>query len=193
MVPKILAFAGSLRAGSYNKKLIRIAAEGARSSGAVVTEIDLRDFPLPIYDADLESADGLPENAITLKRLFAEQHGLLLACPEYNGSITGVLKNTIDWVSRSAPTAPALAAFSDKVAGLTAASPGALGGLRGLYTVRWVLTTLGCVVLPGQVAVARAHEAFEADGRLRDAKLQASVEELGADVAVYAAKLTAGG
>jgi NAD(P)H-dependent FMN reductase len=135
----------------------------------------------------------LPENAITLRRLFAEQHGLLLACPEYNGSITGVLKNTIDWVSRSAPTAPALAAFSDKVAGLTAASPGALGGLRGLYTVRWVLTTLGCVVLPGQVAVARAHEAFEADGRLRDAKLQASVEELGADVAVYAAKLTAGG
>lgn len=101
--PKILAFAGSTRTESFNKKLVKIAVTGARGAGAEVTWIDLRDFPMPLYDEDLETKEGLPENAKKLKALFLSHDGLLLACPEYNSSITGVLKNAIDWVSRSAP------------------------------------------------------------------------------------------
>src|SRR6185295_2879266 len=100
--PKILAFAGSMRKDSFNKKLIRVAAEGARSAGAEVTLIDLKDFPLPVYDGDLEAAEGLPAGAKKLKELFLQNQGLLIASPEYNSSIPGTLKNAIDWVSRPA-------------------------------------------------------------------------------------------
>src|SRR5260221_646228 len=99
--PKILAFAGSLRKDSYNKKLIKIAAEGARAAGAEVTVIDLKEFPLPVYDGDLETAEGLPANAKKLKEMFLKHQGLLIASPEYNSSIPGGLKNMIDWVSRT--------------------------------------------------------------------------------------------
>src|SRR5919198_2770214 len=101
--PKILAFAGSTRTESFNKKLVRVAVAGARAAGAEVTLIDLRDFPMPLYDGDLEAKEGLPANARKVKDLFLAHQGLLLSCPEYNSSITGVLKNTIDWVSRQAP------------------------------------------------------------------------------------------
>src|SRR6202051_3583545 len=101
--PRILAFAGSLRKDSYNKKLVQIAAQAARGAGADVTYIDLRDYPLPIFDEDLEKASGMPANGQKLKTLFIEHDGLLIAAPEYNSSITAVLKNTIDWVSRPAP------------------------------------------------------------------------------------------
>jgi NAD(P)H-dependent FMN reductase len=113
--PRILAFAGSLRTDSFNKKLARIGAEGARAAGAEVTLIDLRDFPMPVYDGDLEAA-GMPETVLQLKKLFLEHQGLLIASPEYNGSIPGPLKNAIDWVSRSAPGERPLASFTDKVA-----------------------------------------------------------------------------
>ena len=98
--PKILAFAGSLRADSYNKKLVRIAAEGAREAGAEVTCIDLRDYPLPIYDGDLQMKSGVPKNAVNLKRMMASHHGVLLVTPEYNSSVPPLLKNAIDWVTR---------------------------------------------------------------------------------------------
>src|SRR5688500_15705787 len=117
-VPKILAFAGSTRVESYNKKLVRIAIEGARAAGAEVTHIDLRDLPLPVFDEDLESSSGLPENARKLKELFLNHQGLLISAPEYNSSITGVLKNTLDWVSRPASGEASLAAFAGKVAAL---------------------------------------------------------------------------
>src|SRR4051812_26801189 len=106
MAPRILAFAGSLRKESLNKKLLRIAASAARAAGAEVTLIDLKDHPLPIFDQDLETAQGMPENGARLKTLFAEHDGLLIASPEYNSSFTAVLKNTIDWVSRPAPGEP---------------------------------------------------------------------------------------
>ena len=96
--PRILAFAGSLRKDSYNKKLVQIAVQGARRAGAEVTYIDLKDYPLPIYDGDLEAATGIPENGQKLKKLFLDHDGLLLSAPEYNSSITAVLKNVIDWV-----------------------------------------------------------------------------------------------
>src|SRR5262245_35742367 len=110
-MPKILAFAGSTRTESYNKKLVRIAAAGARQAGAEVTLIDLRDLPLPLFDEDLESSEGLPPNARRLKDLFLAHHGLLISAPEYNSSISGVLKNAIDWVSRPVPGEAPLGCF----------------------------------------------------------------------------------
>jgi len=190
--PRILALAGSLRKDSYNKNLVRIAVEGARSAGAEVTCIDLRDYPLPIYDGDLEAASGIPENGQKLKRLFIEHHGLLIAAPEYNSSISAVLKNTIDWVSRPAPNEPPLVGFTGKVATLMSASPGALGGLRGLVHVRAILGNINVVVLPEQMAIPRAFEAFNDEGALKDPKQQASVLGLGKTLAEFLRKLQAG-
>jgi NAD(P)H-dependent FMN reductase len=189
--PRILAFAGSLRRDSYNKRLVRIAADSARQAGAEVALIDLRDYPMPLYDEDLERAEGPPANARTLKQMFVEHHGLLLAAPEYNSSITAVLKNTIDWVSRPQPGEPALVAFTGKAAALMSASPGALGGLRGLVHVRAILGNLGVLVLPQQLAIARAFEAFAEDGSLKDAKLHAGIQGLGNALAGLLAKLHA--
>lgn len=170
MTPRILAFAGSLRKDSFNKKLVRIAARAAEAAGAQVTLIDLRDYPLPVYDGDLEAEQGLPENVRTIKRLMIEHDGFLISAPEYNSSITAVLKNTIDWASRPEPGEVSLVAYRGKGAALMSASPGALGGLRGLVTVRSILGNIGLYVMPDQVAVPKANEAFAADGTLKDAK-----------------------
>ena len=124
-----------------------------------------------------------------LKQLFIDHDGLLIASPEYNSSITAVLKNAIDWVSRPAPGEPSLVAFRSKVATLMSASPGALGGLRGLVHVRSILSNIGVIVLPDQIAVAKAHEAFNADGSLKDSKQQSGIEELGHTLASFLMKL----
>jgi NAD(P)H-dependent FMN reductase len=167
--PKILAFAGSTRTGSYNKKFIRLAAAAARAAGSEVTLIDLRDYPLPLFDGDLEDAEGLPENAKKLKDLFKSHDALLISAPEYNSSITGVLKNTLDWVSREASDdEPPLRDFTGKVATLLSASPGALGGMRGLVHLRAMLGNIGVIVLPDQVSLPKAHEAFDDAGGLKD-------------------------
>jgi NAD(P)H-dependent FMN reductase len=188
--PKILAFAGSARRESFNRKLLAVAVEGARAAGAEVTVLDLADYPLPIFDADVEARDGLPEKAIRLKDHFLAHDGLLLACPEYNSSITPLMKNTIDWVSRPASRdEKPLSAYAGKVAALVATSPGAIGGLRGLVTVRSILGNLGVLVLPKQVAVPKAREAFDDEGRLVDEKSRAAVESVGAGLAATIAKL----
>ena len=189
--PRILAFAGSARNDSYNGRLVRVAAEGARNAGADVTTVDLRDYPLPLFDEDIEREQGTPENATRLKQLFIEHDGVLIASPEYNSSITPLLKNTIDWVSRPAEGESPLAAYRGKVAALMAASPGGLGGLRGLVHVRSILASIGVIVLPDQVAIPRAFEAFDDTGRLKDEKKQASVERLGKSVAEMLGKLAA--
>lgn len=181
--PKILAFAGSARRESYNKKLVRIAARGAEEAGAEVTVLDLKNYPLPLFNEDLEADEGTPENAIKLKQLFVEHTGLLIASPEYNSSISPLLKNTIDWLSRLAEGEPPLVAFRGKFASLMAASPGALGGLRGLVTVRSILGNIGVVVLPDQVAISKAYEAFDESGSLRDEKQQIAVKALGSGLA----------
>ena len=191
MMPRILAFAGSLRRDSFNKKLVPIAAKAARDAGAEVTLIDLKDFPLPLFDQDLEAEQGMPENGKKLKQLFIDHDGLLIAAPEYNSSITAVLKNAIDWVSRPAPGEPSLVAFRGKVATLMSASPGALGGLRGLVHVRSILGNIGVIVLPEQIAVAQAHEAFNPDESLKDPKQQAGIEALGKTLASFLMKLKA--
>ncbi len=187
--PRILALAGSLRKDSYNKKVVQIAASAARRAGADVTYIDLKDYPLPIFDEDLEKSAGLPDHAQKLKKLFIEADGLLISAAEYNSSITAALKNTIDWVSRPVPGEAPLAGFAGKVVTLMSASPGALGGLRGLVHVRAILGNINAIVLPGQVAVSRAFEAFNDDGTLKDAKLQTGVEGLGITLAEFLKKL----
>ena len=189
MTPRILAFAGSTRRESFNKKLVPIAVKGAREAGAEVTLLDLKDFPMPLFDQDLEAEQGMPDHGTKLKRLFIEHDGLLISSPEYNSSITAVLKNAIDWVSRPAPDEPPLVAFRGKVAALMSASPGALGGLRGLVHVRSILGNIGVIVLPDQVAVAKAHEAFQPDGSLTDPKRQAGIEALGKTLASFLMKL----
>ena len=186
---RILAFAGSARAGSMNKKLIHVAAKLAREAGAEVTEIDLQDFPLPLYDGDLEDDQGVPGNAIRIRDLMRDHDGLLLSCPEYNSSITPLLKNTIDWVSRPADGQPSLIAFRGKVATLLSASPGALGGLRGLVHVRAILGNVGVLVLPSQVAVSQAHKAFSDDGALADEGAAARVEKAVAELVEVVGKL----
>ena len=186
---KILAFAGSVRQASFNKKLLSIAVAGARAAGALVTLIDLREFPLPLMDEDLEAKEGLPAHARKLKDLFLAHQGLLLACPEYNSSITPLLKNAIDWVSRPVPGEAPLGCFAGKAAALCAASPGALGGLRSLVTVRAILGNIKVTVLPDQVTIRQAHEAFSPDGALKDPKQQASAAALGAELARVLGKL----
>ncbi len=177
--PKILAFAGSTRTASYNKQLVRFAADAARAAGAEVTLVDLRDYPLPLFDGDLEDQQGLPENAKKLKAIFSAHDALLIASPEYNSSITAVLKNTLDWISRGeTDDEPALAAYRGKTAALISASPGALGGLRGLVHLRAILGNIGVIVLPDQVAVPKAHEAFDDKGGLKDERSAKQVTRL---------------
>lgn len=187
--PRILALAGSTREGSFNKKLVKIASDGARAAGASVTEIDLRDFSLPFFDEDLEKRDGLPANGRKLKDLFEAHDGLLISSPEYNSSYSAVLKNTIDWVSRPEPGKASLSCFAGKIAAIMSASPGNLGGLRGLVTLRMLLCNIMVHVIPEQVAVSKAHEAIGPDGKLVDAKQQQSVEKLGAGVAGMIARM----
>lgn len=187
--PKILAFAGSTRTDSFNKKLVRMAATGATEAGVDVTVIDLRDFPMPFYDGDLEQKEGLPPNVRKLKDLMLAHHGFLISSPEYNSSVSAVFKNAIDWTSRQSEGESSLACFKGKVAGIMSASPGGLGGLRGLVHVRSILGNIGVLVLPDQVAIGKAHEAFNADGTLKDKKQEEQVKMIGASVAKILSKL----
>lgn len=192
---RILVFAGSARRDSLNKKLAREAARFAREAGAEATFVDLDDYPIPLYHGDLEAAEGMPENARQLRALFLAHDALLVASPENNSSVTALLKNTIDWLSRDLGEGrgddSGLAPWRGKVAGLMAASPGAFGGVRGLPHLRQVLATLGVTVLGTQVAVPRAHEAFGPDGRLADERVAKSVRALAEAVAQAAGKLHA--
>lgn len=173
---RLLVFAGSLRAASLNKQLARHAAEIARSAGAEVTLIDLREHPLPLYDGDVEAAQGLPANARRLKDLFIAHDGMIIACPEYNAGVTAVLKNTIDWVSRQHGNEPGTVPYEGKVVGLCAATPGQFSGIRSMESVRNTLMNLGCIVVPKRLGIMRASQAFDAAGRLTDAQHVAGLE-----------------
>ncbi|MEW6120616.1 MAG: NAD(P)H-dependent oxidoreductase [Pseudomonadota bacterium] len=179
-MPKILAFAGSLRRDSWNRKLIGVATEATRAAGGEVTLLDLADYPLPLMDEDLEAREGLPDNAQRLKALFKAHDALLIASPEYNSSIPPLLKNTLDWVSREWQGESGLVPYRDKVAALLAASPGQFGGMRMLPHLRQVLNSLGVLVLPGQFSLPKADGAFDPEnGMLKSpARLHALVLEL---------------
>lgn len=189
---RILAFAGSARRDSFNKKLCRLVAERARSAGAEVELIDLAELRMPLYDGDGEAESGLPADAIALQEKMKANDGLLIACPEYNSSITPLLKNSLDWASRPQPGDPPLAAFQGKVAGLVAASPGALGGLRGLVHVRSILGNVGVHVIPTQVAVPKAHELFGGDDPVTDGSLLKRLDGLCAELVRTTTRLCAG-
>jgi len=170
-LPSLLAFAGSSRRDSVNRRLLANAVAIAQQSGALVTHIDLADFPMPLYDGDWEEAHGIPDAAKRLKSLMIAHDGFLIASPEYNGSITPLLKNTIDWCSRAEQdNEPTLQAYDGKIAGLLAASPGALGGLRGLRHAREILGNIGVYVAPAQYALSSAYEAFDDHGALKDSR-----------------------
>jgi NAD(P)H-dependent FMN reductase len=188
--PKILVLAGSQREQSFNKKLARLATEAAQAAGAEATFIDFRDYPMPLFDQDQEEREGLPDAAKKFKQLLREHDGLIIASPEHNSSITALLKNAIDWASRqSDPGEPGLACFAGKVAAIMSASPGALGGLRGLVHLRAILGNIQVLVLPDQLAIVKAHEAFDSDGALKDANQQASVARIAQKLVTTVAKL----
>lgn len=177
---KILAFSGSLREGSYNQKLVKIVADAARSAGAQVTLISLRDFPMPLFDEDLETEHGKPENAKLLKALFLSHDTLLIASPEYNSMITAALKNAFDWVSRpDSEDENPLSAFVGKTAAILSASPGGYGGARSLGFLRPFLGNIKITVLQEEFSLPKAHEAFAEDGSLLNSEYATKVRAIG--------------
>lgn len=189
---KILAFAGSARLESFNKKLVKIAAAGAKSAGAEVTYLDLLDYPMPIFNEDLEAQEGLPKSVLEFKTLLKNHQGFLISCPEYNGSITPILKNAIDWASRPGPeeAAIALSSFKGKVVALLATSPGGLGGMRGLVHVRAILEGIGVLVIPEQKAIPGAYQAFDQQGNLKDEKQEKAVQAIATKLVDVTIKLS---
>ena len=189
MAPRILAFSGSARNGSVNQQLVSAAARAAEQAGAEVTVVSLKDFEMPLFDQDLEAESGAPENATRLKQLFFEHDGLLISSPEYNSSVTPLLKNAIDWVSRAAEGEAPCQAYHGKIAGLMAASPGGLGGLRGLVHLRAILGNIGVTVVPDQIAVPTAFDAFDDSGNLKDERQQAAIAKIAGSVVTMCEKL----
>lgn len=162
----IISFAGSTRRDSFNKKLARYAVDIVKDLGSTAEFIDLRDYALPLYDGDIEQEQDYPSSALKLKEILKQSDGWLIASPEYNSSISAVLKNTLDWVSRSSEAGTDLSPFTGKVVALVAAAPGKLGGLRGLVHLRAILSNLGMIVIPNQLAIPSAMNAFSDDGKL---------------------------
>lgn len=175
---KILAFAGSARRDSWNRKLIQAAVKLAEQAGAQVTLLDLNDYVLPLYNGDLEAEQGLPEAALRLKNVFKTHDALLIASPEYNSSVPPLLKNTLDWVSREWQGESGLVPYQNKIAAIMAASPGALGGIRMLPHLRQILNTLGVLVTPGQFSLPHADQAFDESGLKSPQRLENLVQEL---------------
>ena len=182
--PKILAFAGSLREHSFSKRVVKTAMSGAENAGAEVTYIDLRDYPMPIYNEDDQTQNGIDPNALKLQRILAEHDGLLIASPEYNGSLSGALKNMIDWTSRQSDEYKMVEVFKGKFAAIMTESPGVFGGLRCLGHLRTVLSVMYVNVLPTEIAVGKVHEMFDGDGEaMTDEKMKKILENLGASLA----------
>lgn len=175
---RILVFSGSARTESFNKRLARLAAESVQRHGGEATFVDLRDYPMPLYDGDLEQASGVPEHARRMQALLAEHQGLVVASPEYNGFITPLLKNTLDWISRPDGDQSGLALYQGRVACVVSASPGGFGGMRSLTLARQLLTNLGVTVLPDQLAVPRANQAFDEQGRFTDDATQRRLDQI---------------
>ena len=175
---KILVIPGSLRTGSINAKLAAAAAHELALAGAEVTRISLGDFPLPIYDGDLQSKSGVPKNAVNLKRMMSAHHGVLIVTPEYNSSVPALVKNTIDWVTRVQDAHETRGqVFSERPFAIAAASEGRLGGTRSLAALRLILTACHATVIPNQLALSFASQAYDDMDRL---KHPADVEALAA-------------
>lgn len=174
----VLAFAGSTRSDSVNKKLIHEAAEIARQQGATVKVIDLKDYPMPFYDADSEAKEGMPFHAKQFRDLLLQNQVIIIASPEYNGSLSGVLKNAIDWASRSESSKPSTDAFKGKKFVIMSASPGGGGGFNGLVHLRAILGNIGGVVVAQQLTIPYAYAAFDQLGHLKNAQEKEELRQL---------------
>lgn len=175
--PRILAFSGSARSESLNKKLLAVAVDAVRAAGGEVTVVDFKTLPLPLYDGDLEDAGGLPANVQTLVTLVTQHAGLLIASPEYNSQITPLLKNAIDWCTRADDNP-----FVGKVAAVVSASPGALGGIRSMTLARQLLVHVGCHVIPAQCILPQAHKAFDEKGALKEERPLKALQVVAAEL-----------
>jgi chromate reductase, NAD(P)H dehydrogenase (quinone) len=190
---KVLAFSGSSRRDSLNQKLLDVAVQGARAAGAQVSQIRLLDVELPIYDGDWEAKHGLPAAALSIKRLIAEHHALLIASPEHNGGYTALLKNTLDWASRPTKDDPTgVKIFAGKVAAVVSASPGILGGMRSQIALQVSLNKLGIMVIPNSFALCMAHKAFDEHGRLTDSNAEKIVHGVGVSICELTANFARG-
>jgi chromate reductase len=189
--PRILVFAGSAREASLNKKLARVAAKAVDENGGAATLIDLRDFPMPIYEGDLEEREGMPERARALRDLFLAHPAFLIVSPENNGSIPSLLKNCIDWLSRDVDGHNGLEPYRGKVVALMSASPGGFGGVLGLVHLRLSLTKLLAHVIPEQFPLPKADEAFASDGSLLQGAHLKSVQTVVRRLIETTARLTA--
>jgi NAD(P)H-dependent FMN reductase len=175
---KILVIPGSLRTGSHNAKLAAAASHALARAGADVTRISLSDFPLPIYDGDLQARSGVPKNAVNLKRMIGAHHGVLLVTPEYNSSVPALVKNTIDWITRVQDAHEVRGqVFFEKPFAIAAASESRLGGTRALAALRLILSACRATVIPNQLALSFADQAYDDMDRL---KKEADIEALNA-------------
>lgn len=173
---RVLAFSGSTREDSLNKKLLIEVANQARQMGALVTVIDLKHYPTPFYDADLESKEGMPIKARQLRHLMIQNDVILIASPEYNSSLSGVLKNAIDWTSRSEKGGSSREAYKGKKFVIMAASPGSTGGARGLVHLRAIIEDIGGSVNPQQIIVPDAYNAFDEQGHIKSEKIKNEIK-----------------
>jgi chromate reductase len=190
---RLLFFAGSTREGSYNKKLARLAQHIATANGIEGVFVDLKDYPMPLYNGDLEAEQGPPQKAVEFKALLSEYQGVFIASPEYNSSVTPLLKNTIDWVTRvRAKGETGLEVYKTRVFAISGASPGYYGAMRSLLTLRQILVIgTGAMVIPQQLALPRAGDAFEEDGSLKDKAQQTLVKDVVEKLAVAAKRFAA--
>ena len=178
--PIILAVAGSLRQHSFNQRVLKVAINGAEKAGAEVIHINLNDFPMPLYNADDQDKFGFNEHTLRLQALINKADGLLIATPSYNGSLPAVLKNAIDWTSRTNEFYQKSDLYLGKTAAILSASPGSLGGIHALFHLRDILNSLKVHVLPNEVAVTFVDEKFDGDSaRMIEARTKQALEELG--------------
>lgn len=189
---KLVAFAGSARKESLNRKLLANAVKAAEAAGAEVTVVDLGLLDLPLYDQDMEAEAGFPQAALDLKKTMRESDGFLIASPEHNSSYSALLKNTIDWTSRSSGADdPGLSSYNGKYAAIMATSPGALGGLRGLFALRELLQNINVTVLSGMQAVGGGMQAFDDNGDLKDEKTAGNIKNLATSLVTTLQKMRA--
>lgn len=174
--PRVLAFAGSTRSESFNRRLLAAAVSVAEQLDLQIDNVELADYPMPIFNEDLESEQGQDPNATRLRRKLEQADALMLACPEYNSSITPLMKNVIDWLSRSEEGGSGVEIYSGKKALLLGASPGKLGGRRSVATVRSILGNIGVEVFDAEVTVARAHEVLDDNGGVSDDEVRAHLD-----------------
>jgi NAD(P)H-dependent FMN reductase len=190
---RLLFFAGSTRERSYNKKLARLAQHIATANGIEGVFVDLKDYPMPLYNGDLEAEQGPPQKAAEFKALLAEYQGVFIASPEYNSSVTPLLKNTIDWVTRvRAKGETGLEVYKTRVFAISGASPGYYGAMRSLLNLRQILAVgIGATVIPQQLALPRANDAFEEGGSLKDTAQQTMLKDVVEKLAIAAKRFAA--